>query len=65
MDALRANKIIMNSDSDDSDLDFSGDDFNIQTSDSEWDSDDDVVQVTSAAQLLTSQVSTAQQQHSW
>ena len=65
MDALQAHEIIMNSDSDDSDLDFSGNDFDIQTSDSECDSDDDAVQATSPTQLLTSQVSTVQQQHSW
>ena len=62
MDALQAHEIIMNSDSDNSDLNFSGDDFDIQTSDSECDSDDDAVQATSPTQLLTSQVSTAQQQ---
>ena len=64
MDALQANKIIMNSDSDNSDLDFSDDDFDTQTNNLESDSDDDAVQATSPAQLLTSQVKTVQQ-HSW
>ena len=63
MDVFTTSDIIMNCDSDDSDLDFSGDDFDIQTSDSE--SDDDAVQAASSAQLLTSQARTAQQQSSW
>ena len=55
MDAFTTSDI-MNCDSDDSDLDFSGGDFDIQTSDSE--SDDDAVQAASSAQLLTSQTRT-------
>ena len=41
MDAFTTSDFIMYCDSDDSDLDFSGDDFDIQTRDSE--SDDDAV----------------------
>ena len=65
MNALQANEIIMNSDSDNSDFDLSDDDFDIQTSDLKSDSYDDAVQATSPAQLLTSQVRTVQQHHSW
>ena len=53
MDAFTTSDIIMNCDLDDSDIDFSGDDFDIQTSNLE--SDDDAVQAASSAQLLTSQ----------
>ena len=65
MDSLRASEIIMNYDSEDSNLDYLDDDFDIQTNDSETDSTDDAVQAASSAQGSTFQVRTAQQQDIW
>ena len=58
-------KIIMNSDSEECDLDSSDDDFEIQTSGSDTDSDDDVAQAAAPAQPSTSPVRTARQQYVW